>query len=199
MARAILGGRFSWRPISKLRTLMFGESPMWAWEMLLRRKSNLMWLLWVVDVFNRVINCENAHELWKTIKEQNKGSKEVSNERYGCLLEEFNSFKQLANENVKSMYSHLNGLVNEINVLVWRTSQTWTSTARSFKVSGSLIMTWSKLSSIKRSSKNWSHLISWARFGTWASNHAQVQEGAPRTILSNYKPCPLKPTREGDE
>jgi hypothetical protein len=72
----------------------------------------------VVDVFNRVINCENAHELWKTIKEQNKGSKEVANERYGCLLEEFNSFKQLANENAESMYSHLNGLVNEINVLV---------------------------------------------------------------------------------
>jgi hypothetical protein len=43
--------------------------------------------------------------------------KEVANERYGCLLEEFNSFKQLANENVKSMYSRLNVLVNEINAL----------------------------------------------------------------------------------
>jgi hypothetical protein len=32
-------------------------------------------------------------------KEKNEGSKEVANERYGCLLEEFNSFKQLANEN----------------------------------------------------------------------------------------------------
>jgi hypothetical protein len=70
-----------------------------------------------VGVFNRVFNCENAHELWKTIKEQNDGSKEVANERYGCLLEEFNSFKQLANENVKSMYSRLNVLVNEINAL----------------------------------------------------------------------------------
>jgi hypothetical protein len=28
-----------------------------------------------VGVFNRVFNCENAHELWKTIKEQNEGSK----------------------------------------------------------------------------------------------------------------------------
>jgi hypothetical protein len=67
-----------------------------------------------VGVFNRVFNCENAHELWKTIKEQNEGSKEVANELYGCLLEEFNSFKQLANENAKSMYSRLNVLVNEI-------------------------------------------------------------------------------------
>jgi hypothetical protein len=70
-----------------------------------------------VGVFNRVFNCENAHELWKTIKEQNEGSKEVANERYGCLLEKFNSFKQLANENVESMYSRLNVLVNEINAL----------------------------------------------------------------------------------
>jgi hypothetical protein len=70
-----------------------------------------------VGVLNRVFTCENAHELWKTIKEQNEGSKEVANERYGCLLEEFNSFKQLANENAKSMYSCLNVLVNEINAL----------------------------------------------------------------------------------
>jgi hypothetical protein len=70
-----------------------------------------------VGVFNRVFNCENAHGLWKTIKEQNEGSKEVANEHYGCLLEEFNSFKQLANENTKSMYSYLNVLVNEINAL----------------------------------------------------------------------------------
>jgi hypothetical protein len=61
-----------------------------------------------VGVFNGVFNCENDHELWKTIKEQNEGSKEVANERYGCLLEEFNSFKQLANEIDESMYSHLN-------------------------------------------------------------------------------------------
>jgi hypothetical protein len=70
-----------------------------------------------VGVFNRVFTCENAHELRKTIKEQNEGSKGVANERYGCLLEEFNSFKQLANENAESMYSRLNVLVNEINAL----------------------------------------------------------------------------------
>jgi hypothetical protein len=70
-----------------------------------------------VGIFNRVFNCENAHELWKTIKEKNEGSKEVANEWYGCLLEEFNSFKQLANENAEAMYLRLNVLVNEINAL----------------------------------------------------------------------------------
>jgi hypothetical protein len=70
-----------------------------------------------VGVFNRVFNCENAYELWKNTMEQNEGSKEVANERYGCLPEEFDSFKQLANENAEYMYSHLNVLVNEINAL----------------------------------------------------------------------------------
>jgi hypothetical protein len=70
-----------------------------------------------VGVFNKVFTCENAHELWKTIKEQNEGSKEVANERYSYLLEEFNSFKQLANENAEYMYSRLNVLVNAINAL----------------------------------------------------------------------------------
>jgi hypothetical protein len=70
-----------------------------------------------VGVFNRVFDCENAHVLWKTINEKNKGSKKVANERYECLLEEFSSFKQLANENSESMYSHLNVLVNEMNAL----------------------------------------------------------------------------------
>jgi hypothetical protein len=70
-----------------------------------------------LDVFNRVFTCDNACELWKPIKEENEGSKEVPNECYDCLLEEFNSFKQVENENAESMYSHLNVLVNEINAL----------------------------------------------------------------------------------
>jgi hypothetical protein len=70
-----------------------------------------------VGVFNRAFTCQNAHELWKTIKVQNEGLKEVANEHYCCLLEEFNSFKQLVNENAESIYSRLNVLVNEINAL----------------------------------------------------------------------------------
>jgi hypothetical protein len=93
-----------------------------------------------VGVFNKFFNCEIAHELWKTIKERNEGLKEVDNECYGCLLDEFNCFKLLANENVESMYSRLNVLVNEINAL--GVKNIMRSTARSFKVSGSPIMTW---------------------------------------------------------
>ena len=38
-------------------------------------------------------------------------------ERYHVLIDKLNSFKQLDDENAKSMYSRLNTLVNEINSL----------------------------------------------------------------------------------
>jgi hypothetical protein len=95
-----------------------------------------------VGFFNRVFTCENAHELWKTIKEQNEGSKEVAHERYGCLLEEFNSFKQLANENAEFMYSCLNVLINEINALGVKDITDLNINRKILQVSGSPIMTW---------------------------------------------------------
>jgi hypothetical protein len=107
-----------------------------------------------VGVFNRVLNCENVYELWKTIKQQNEVSKEVANERYGCLLEEFNSFKQLANENAESLYSHLNVLVNEINAL-------GVKNITDLKINRKILQSLRKpdydlvkLSSMRRSSKN---------------------------------------------
>ena len=68
-------------------------------------------------MFNRVYSCENAHKLWKTIIENHEGTDDVANEKYHVLIDRLNSFKQLDDENAKSMYSRLNTLVNEINSL----------------------------------------------------------------------------------
>ena len=68
-------------------------------------------------IFNRVFACENAKDLWKTIKENHEGTKNVANERYHVLIDRLNSFKQFDHENAESMYSRLNTLVNEINSL----------------------------------------------------------------------------------
>ena len=37
-------------------------------------------------IFNRVFACENAKDLWKTIKENHEGTEDVANERYHVLL-----------------------------------------------------------------------------------------------------------------
>jgi len=68
-------------------------------------------------VFNRVFACKNTKELWKTICENHKGTKDVGEEKYHVLIDKLNSFKQLDHENTESMYSRLNILVNEINSL----------------------------------------------------------------------------------
>ena len=41
----------------------------------------------------------------------------MANKRCHVLIDKFNSFKQLDDENAESMYSRLNILVNEINSL----------------------------------------------------------------------------------
>ena len=68
-------------------------------------------------IFNRVFACENAKDLWKTIKENHEGTKDVANERYHILIDRLNSFKQFDHENAESMNSRLNIHVNEINSL----------------------------------------------------------------------------------
>ena len=59
-------------------------------------------------MLNHVFTCENAKDLWKTISENYKGTKDVANEKYHVLIDKFNSFKQLDHENAETMYSRLN-------------------------------------------------------------------------------------------
>ena len=69
------------------------------------------------NVFNRVFACKNTKDLWKIISENHEGTKDVANEKYHILIDKLNSFKQLDHENVETMYSRLNILMNEINSL----------------------------------------------------------------------------------
>ena len=54
---------------------------------------------------------------WKNINENREGIKDIANDKYHVLIEKLNSFKQLDDENVESIYLRLNVLVNEINSL----------------------------------------------------------------------------------
>ena len=60
---------------------------------------------------------KNAKDLWKTISENHKSTKDVANEKYHVLIDKLNGFKQLDHKNAESIYSRLNILVNEINSL----------------------------------------------------------------------------------
>jgi hypothetical protein len=69
------------------------------------------------DVFNRVRNHRNAHDLWMDICALPEGTKSEREERYHIAMKKLNSFEMLANENVNDMYSRLNILVEEVNGL----------------------------------------------------------------------------------
>ena len=69
------------------------------------------------SVFNCVFSYKDAKELCKTINENHDGTKDVANDRHHVLIDKLNSFKQLDDENAKSMYSQFYILVDEINSL----------------------------------------------------------------------------------
>jgi hypothetical protein len=66
------------------------------------------------DVFNRVRNYINAHDLWMDICALHEGTRSELEERYHIAMRKLNCFEMLANENVNTMYSRLNILVEEV-------------------------------------------------------------------------------------
>jgi hypothetical protein len=69
------------------------------------------------DVFNRVRNHKNAHDLWTEICALHEGTKSEREERYHLVMKKLNSFEMNANESANEMYSRLNVLVEELNGL----------------------------------------------------------------------------------
>jgi hypothetical protein len=69
------------------------------------------------DVFNRVRNHKNAHDLWSNMCALHEGTKSECEEIYHIAMRKLNSFEMLANENANDMYSRLNIHVEEVNGL----------------------------------------------------------------------------------
>jgi hypothetical protein len=69
------------------------------------------------DVFNRIRNHRNAHDLWMDICALHEGTRSEREERYHIAMRKLNSFEMLANENANAMYSRLNILIEEVNGL----------------------------------------------------------------------------------
>jgi hypothetical protein len=69
------------------------------------------------DIFNRVHNAKNAHELWENLCALHEGTKSEREERYHIALEKINSFEMLPKESANDMYTLLNVLVEDLNAL----------------------------------------------------------------------------------
>jgi hypothetical protein len=69
------------------------------------------------DIFNRVRNTKNTHELWENLCALHEGTKSEREERYYIVLKKINSFKMLSKESANDMYTRLNVLVEDLNAL----------------------------------------------------------------------------------
>jgi hypothetical protein len=69
------------------------------------------------DIFNRVRNAKNAHELWENLCALHEETKSEHEERYHIALKKINSFEMLLKESANDMYTRLNILVEDLNAL----------------------------------------------------------------------------------
>jgi hypothetical protein len=69
------------------------------------------------DIFNRVRNTKNTHELWENLCALHEGTKSEREEHYHIALKKINSFEMLPKESANEMYTQLNVLVEDLNAL----------------------------------------------------------------------------------
>jgi hypothetical protein len=69
------------------------------------------------DIFNRVRNAKDAHELWTNLCTLHEGTKSEREEYYHIALKKINSFEMLPKESANDMYTRLNVLVEDLNAL----------------------------------------------------------------------------------
>jgi hypothetical protein len=81
-----------------------------------KAKNALYWGLGK-DIFNRVRNAKDAHELWKNLCALHEGTKSEREERYHIALKKIDSFEMLPKESANDMYTRLNVLVEDLNAL----------------------------------------------------------------------------------
>jgi hypothetical protein len=90
-------------------TNLVGEE--FNYEKLNAKAKNTLFRGLCKDVFNRVRNHRNAHDLWMDICALHEGTKSEREERYHIAMKKLNSFEMLANENVNDVnVEEVNGL-----------------------------------------------------------------------------------------
>jgi len=67
------------------------------------------------EVFNRVRNHKDAHELWMELSALHEGSKSEHEECFHLVMHKLNTFEMLPKENANELYSCLNVIVEELN------------------------------------------------------------------------------------
>jgi SepF-like predicted cell division protein (DUF552 family) len=83
----------------------------------MQRQKNALYRGLGKNIFNRVRNAKNAHELWENLYALHEGTKSEREKCYHIALKKINSFEMLPKESANEIYTRLNVLVEDLNAL----------------------------------------------------------------------------------
>jgi hypothetical protein len=70
-----------------------------------------------MEIVNQLFSMKTANEIWLKLLELHDGTSNVREQKHCLVLNKYNSFAMKENELVRDMYSHLNLVINELNLL----------------------------------------------------------------------------------
>ena len=69
------------------------------------------------EEFNRISQCETAHEIWRTLEVTHEGTSKVKSSKINLLSQEFEAFSMKENEKLGDMYTRFTLIVNNLKSL----------------------------------------------------------------------------------
>ena len=67
-------------------------------------------------MYNHIVNCKDAKNIWETIKTINEGTKEVRENMLEILTSEYEHFKSNSEEGISEVFERYNKLINKLNL-----------------------------------------------------------------------------------
>ena len=67
--------------------------------------------------FNKVQQCSNAQEIWKTLEVTYEGTSQVKENKISLLVQKYELFKIEVDKSIQEIFDHFNDSLNGINSL----------------------------------------------------------------------------------
>ena len=67
-------------------------------------------------MYNHVVNCTSAKQIWDTIEVINEGTKEVRENSIEIMTSQYEHFKSLPDEGISEVFERYNKLINDLNL-----------------------------------------------------------------------------------
>ena len=136
------------------------------------------------EEYNRVMNFQTAHEVWKALEVTHEGTSQVKETKIGILVGEYEYFKMKPGENVKDMSTRFTNIVNQLEVL----GKTYTMKEKVIKILRALRSEWRPKRMASQEAKDLNALTVEELIGNLLSHEAEIlhdqgmEENAKRNV-----------------